>query len=126
MPHPPDTEVAAPVLCRELALVGQIALGPAASFVALLALYYRTGEKCTGASRFALAALPLVAGLVAGAALWAALRSLRRAQREAHDRPPRTTTRTRFMVHCSFALNGFALLLVLGLLIPVLFLRPCE
>lgn len=126
MPHPPHTEVAAPVLRRELALAGQLVSGPLASFVAQLAVYYRTGEKCTGASRLALAAVLIAAALCAGAAALAAHRTLRRVAATALDLPPRTSGRARFMATSALAMNALALLFVLAMTIPVLVLRPCE
>lgn len=124
MPLPERTSLTHPVIRQAGWLLASALLGPLLFLAVLTILYGWLSGYCLQAD------LPLELTVVVLPALLtlAALRVCRRAYQHVHtagaDDAPRS--RTRAIAYVGLTLNGFSLFLFLGLLVPILLLRPCD
>jgi hypothetical protein len=126
MAIPPDTQLDDPDTQRDLRVVWLACTGPCLWLSLLTVIYAVSDHECgrsTAPYSWALTGLGI---LGSAAALVALLRARREHELPAPHTPKRKAARVQTMIDAGLALNALSLVLLVGFLAPLVFLRPCE
>lgn len=123
MPLPPDT-VPEPSTRHDMRMLGCALFGPLLVLAMLAVSYGWHAGYCRDVSKPGALSSLGIATLVAALAAWRCRRELARLGDTRGSDPAHG--RARFVAITGLALNGYAVLMLGGLSLPILLLRPCE
>jgi hypothetical protein len=126
MPTPPVSDARTPSARRDLWLSALVCLGPLLWFASLGALYALSTHECgtqVPTRSWLLWSLASAACALVTLLSW---RERRHAAGQAPDTSATKAKRVRFMQEAALGLNALCLVLLLGFVVPLLGLRPCD